>query len=331
MTAARRRTLSVVAAVLGALLVASAWVPLPYYALGPGPGSDVLPLIAFDGRPRYEPSGHLVMTTVRIVQVTPLGAFVTWVDPQRSLMREDDVFPPGIDQDVEEQRSISQMDTSKIDAASVVLRMLADYPEAHGEGALIESTLAGCPADGELFPGDVILSIDGRPIDSLAEASRVIEGVPPGQDMRFTLDVDGRTERATFARERCAEGEGPLVGVAMLNAFPFPVTISSGDVGGPSAGLMFALGLYELMTPSDLTGGRTIAGTGELGPDGTVYPISGVADKVIAAERAGATVFLVPRDNLAELQGVDVGGIHLIPVGTFEDALRALGEGVPAE
>ena len=320
-----------VAAVGGALLVASAWVPLPYYAIGPGPASDVLPLISFEDHPRYEPSGHLVMTTVRLVQVTPLTAFATWIDPRRSLKPEDEVFPPGIDHDVEEQRSISQMDSSKIDAASVVLRMLMNYPESHGDGALIESTVPGCPADGQLFPGDVILAIDGQAIGSLAEASRAIERVPPGQEMRFTLDVDGRTERATFARESCAAGEGPLVGVAMLDTFPIPVSIASGDVGGSSAGLMFALGLYELMTPGDLTGGLTIAGTGELGPDGTVYPISGVADKVIAAERAGATVFLVPRDNLSELRGVDVGGIRLIPVDTFEDALRALGEDVPAE
>jgi PDZ domain-containing protein len=110
----------------------------------------------------------------------------------------------------------------------------------------------------------------------------------------------------------------------MVDAFPFEIEISSGDVGGPSAGLMFALGLYDALTPADLTDGRTIAGTGTITPDGRVGPISGIVDKVIGAERGGATVFLVPRANMAELREVDTGGIRLVPVGTFDDAVEAL-------
>jgi PDZ domain-containing protein len=110
----------------------------------------------------------------------------------------------------------------------------------------------------------------------------------------------------------------------MIDAFPIDVSYSSEDIGGPSAGLMWALGLYELMTPGDLTAGRTVAGTGELLPDGTVLPIGGIRDKVIAAERAGATLFLAPADNMAELAGVDTGDMQVVSVATFDEALRAL-------
>jgi PDZ domain-containing protein len=93
---------------------------------------------------------------------------------------------------------------------------------------------------------------------------------------------------------------------------------------------MWALGLYDLLTPEDLTAGRTIAGTGEILPDGTVYPIGGIRDKVIAAERAGATLFLAPADNMAELAGVDTGDMQVVPVATFHQALRALESATPA-
>jgi PDZ domain-containing protein len=112
--------------------------------------------------------------------------------------------------------------------------------------------------------------------------------------------------------------------VSLLDAFPFPVTMASGDVGGPSAGLMWALGLYELLTPGDLTQGRAIAGTGTIDLEGTVGPIGGIRDKVIAAERSGADVFFVPADNMAELEGLDTGDLELVPVGSFDDALAEL-------
>jgi PDZ domain-containing protein len=324
----RRRVLGALALVGAAALVASAWIRIPYYAIGPGAARDVTPLMRYEGLPRYEPTGRLVMTTISETELTPLLALVAWLDPNRTIVERAKLFPPGTDRDSEEVRAISQMDQSKVDAASVVLRLVTGYPKDHGDGALIESTVPGCPADGELYPGDVVTAIDGEPIGSRAAASRAIEAVPAGVDLRFDLEVDGEPVEATFARERCLEGDdNPLVGVHIMNTFPIRLSIASGQIGGPSAGLMFALGLYELMTPGDLTDGRTIAGTGTIGLDGSVGPIGGIADKVVAAERAGADVFLVPRDNLPELQGVDTGGMELLPVGTFDDALEALRAG----
>jgi PDZ domain-containing protein len=106
----------------------------------------------------------------------------------------------------------------------------------------------------------------------------------------------------------------------MINSFPFDVQISSGEIGGPSAGLMWALGLYDLLTPGDLTGGQTIAGTGQIALDGTVIPIGGIEEKLTAAADAGATVFLVPQGNMEEARASGGHGLELVPVATFDDA-----------
>jgi PDZ domain-containing protein len=224
---------------------------------------------------------------------------------------------------------VSQMDQSKIAATAVVLRALGMYPKQHGDGALIEGVAENCPADGELYPGDVITEIDGTAVSDAKNASKLFDTIPDGHPLHFTLDVDGQTQRATFTRAACGPNGEKLVGISMIDAFPFDVSFSSEDIGGPSAGLMWALGLYDLLTPADLTAGRTIAGTGVIATDGRVYPIGGITDKVVAAEREGATIFLAPKKNMPELAGVDTGDMQVIPVATFDDALAALQQGVP--
>lgn len=314
----------VAATVAGGVMIAAALIPLPYYAEGPGPARNVLPLISFDERERYEARGELVYTTVRLQRLTLLGLVAAWLDPVRYVVSQDLVYPPGIDRQEEVERSISQMDQSKIDATFVVLTRLEDYPREHGEGALVRATVPGCPAAGELFPGDVILEIDERDVGSRRDASRAIEAVGEGEPLEFVVEVDGEREEARFTREACGPDEEILVGVSLLDAFPFSVTMSSGAVGGPSAGLMWALGLYELLDPGDLADGRIVAGTGTIDLEGNVGPIGGIRDKVIAAERAGADLFLVPADNMAELEGMETGAMELVSIATIDEAIDAL-------
>jgi Lon-like protease len=304
---------------------AAGWVRLPYYALGPGPARDVLTLIEIDGAPTYGSSGHLVLTTVRFTPITALGGLVAWLDPEQAVVDEDVLFPPGLTPEEEDRRASSEMDQSKIDAAYVVLSRLTDYPDEHGRGALIEQVGEGCPADRRLFPGDVILRIDDEIVESATEASRLIEAVPPGRSIELRVRADGQLRDVRVERGRCPGIREPLIGIATVDPFPFEISFESDDVGGPSAGLMWALGLYDLLTSGDLTGGRTIAGTGTIDRDGTVGPIGGILDKVVAAREAGADILLVPSDNLGEVRGVDRGTMRVVPVGTFEDALAALG------
>jgi PDZ domain-containing protein len=320
-----KRSLRPFALVLGlGLVFAVGYVRLPYYAMGPGPAREVGPLIDIKGRPSYPSSGKLIMTTVSYRQLTPALALFAWLDPARSVVKQEVLYPSNVPVEVEQQRELSDMDQSKIDAAYVVLSKVENYPRDHGNGALIETTYQGCPADGKLHAGDLILSIDDHPVATSKDASKILSAAEPGDPLTFEVRAAGQTHDIDVAKGKCPGTKKLLMGISIVDAFPFSVNISSGDIGGPSAGLMFALGLYDVLTPGDLTRSRIIAGTGTIGLDGEVGPIGGIADKVEAAKRVGATVFLVPKDNMGELGGVDTGDMKLIPVGTFEEALDAL-------
>jgi Lon-like protease len=309
-----------------ALAFAAGWVRLPYYAVGPGPARDVAPLIRIEGHPRYDSAGHLIMTTVRLEQVTALRALVAWLDPATQVVARDKLFAPGVSKRLEEQRARAQMEQSKVDATQVVLSELADYPAEHSTGVLVESVVPGCPAEGAVDVGATILSIGAREVTGPKQASSLLDRIPPtaAADLRVAPPDGGKQRELRLRRDDCVEGRGPLFGFSLIATFPFSVHISTGDVGGPSAGLMWALGLYDLLTPADLTSGRTIAGTGTLDIGGEVGPIGGIGDKIVAAERLGADVFLAPERNMDEIRRMDTGDLKVVPVGSFTDALEYL-------
>jgi Lon-like protease len=307
-----------------AAAIAVSWIRLPFYSFGPGPPREVTPLIHVEDARTYGSAGHLVMTTIRFDKLTALGMLATWIDPDRTVEAEEVLYPPGLTPAEETHRAISQMDQSKIDAATVVLRQLTDYPKEHGAGALVEAVGPDCPADDHLFPGDLIVQIGGELVGSRREASRLIDAVPIDQPIEFRIEADGQTHDVRLTRGTCPGIEDPLLGIVLIAPFPFEITIESAEVGGPSAGLMWALGLYDLLTPGDLTGGRTIAGTGSIDLEGNIGPIGGITDKVIAAQSVDADILLVPQGNVEELRGVDTGDVRLIPVSTLDEALAAL-------
>jgi Lon-like protease len=309
---------------LVAVLVAS-WVPLPYYAVGPGPAREVEPLIHVDGPTVYASAGKLVMTTVSFRQTTGVQAFLAWLDPNRSVVAQDVLYPSGETQAQEQQRSLSQMDTSKIDAASVVLRQTGGYPKQHGPGALIEGVAPGCPAEGRLFAGDLVTAIDGTSVRSVSGAQKLLDAIPTNAEATFHVRAAGQTHDIRVTRRSCVGGHAPLFGISMIANFPYRVRIESGDIGGPSAGLMWALGMYDLLTPGDLTGGKVIAGTGTIDLQGKVGPIGGIGDKVVAAQSVGADVFLVPKGNLKGAQAASDGSMRIVSVASFQDALSAIG------
>ncbi|HET9671300.1 MAG TPA: S16 family serine protease, partial [Actinomycetota bacterium] len=242
-----------------------------------------------------------------------------------ALVGEDVLYPPGLTPDEEERRAVSDMDQSKIAAAVVALSRATGYPHDHGRGALIEQVGDGCPADGRLYPGDLVTRIGGEAVRSAREARSLIDAVPVGDPISFRIRADGEAHGVRVRRGRCPGIPEPLVGITLVQPFPFEISIESGDIGGPSAGLMWALGLYDLLTPGDLTDGRTIAGTGSIDPEGNVGPIGAILDKVVAARDAGAEILLIPAANRAELDGVERGDLRVIPVETFDEALEALG------
>jgi PDZ domain-containing protein len=328
-TAARRRWswwFSLVPVLV--LAVVLSLVRIPYFVVSPGPAEDVLPRIHITGHPTFPPAGHLLLTSVfeSPRQVNVYQAFWAWIDPASAVVPERDILPPGQTPEQNIQVQVTEMDTSKIDAAYVALSQYAGYPESHGRGVLVERVVPGTPSDGKLLTGDVILALDGKPVANPDELGGLIQAADRNPIM-FSVQSPERNRGRPFDVS-ITPGKVPGlnhrgIGIGSVPNFPFRLRIDSGDIGGPSAGLMWTVGLADLLTPGDLTRGRTIAGTGAIELDGRVDPIGGVEEKVVAAERAGARVFFVPAQNAAAARSA-AHDIIIVPVSTFRDAIAYL-------
>lgn len=302
-------------------------VELPLWVESPGGARSVLPLITIDGAPTYDSDGRMLLTTVNVGRVNVYYALRAWLDPAARLLSEREVLPPGQTDREYQQLSLSQMDQSKIAAVAVALELATDYPAEHGPGVIVQDTVAGTPAAGRLFPGDLITRIDGDPLAGVAELRRAIEQTGTGGAIEMTVrPLEGGPHRTVTVRPILDEEQDrPVIGVFSVDAFPFDVRIESGTIGGPSAGLMWALGVTDLLTPDDLTVDRAVAGTGTVDLDGNVGPIGGIALKLQAAERADAETFLLPQANFAEARQLGTD-IQLVPVNTVDQAIRFLEE-----
>jgi PDZ domain-containing protein len=306
-----------------ALGVSLYFIDLPLFVEGPGPAHDVIPRIDIDGVRTYQPDDRLLFTTVNVGRVNLYDAVWAGFQSDWQIVHEDVFIPPGFTDEEYNRVTLSQMGSSKIAAVVSVLRRFTDYPREHGDGALVYKTVPGAPADGRLFPGDVITAVEGEPIGDRAALASAIEGAEVGEvlELEVTPVGAGRTETVEV---RTTEDRGrPIIGVYTVASFPFEVTIESGRIGGPSAGLMWALGITDLLTPGDLGGGRDLAGTGGILLDGRIVPIGGVRLKILAADRAGAEVFFVPQANMAEARSANAD-IELVPVANLQDALDYL-------
>lgn len=300
-------------------------VDLPLWVESPGGARSVLPLITIDGAPTYDSDGRLLLTTVNVGRVNVYYALRALLDPAARLLSEREVIPPGQTDREYQQLSLSQMDQSKIAAVAVALERATDYPAERGPGVIVQDAVPGTPAAGRLFPGDLITRIDGRPLDGVEQLRRAIEETEAERAIEMTVrPLEGGARRTVSVRPVLDEEEDrPVIGVFTVDAFPFDVRIESGTIGGPSAGLMWALGVTDLLTPDDLTMDREVAGTGTVDLDGNVGPIGGIALKLQAAELADAETFLLPHANLAEARQVDTD-LQLVPVNTVEQAITFL-------
>lgn len=325
----QRRGLTVV---LGALLVALlAWgvsaAPVPYVLLGPGPTVDTLgrsdnrEVIAISGAPTSESAGQLRLVTVSVQsQVDLLDALRGWWSDSEAVVPRELIYPPDKSAEEVDRENAEQFEESQTSAETAALRELG-YPVQ----VTISSVVPGSPAEAALKPGDVINSVDGQQVTSAQKLSALIRAKPVGTAFQIAYTRGGAPATATVAS---ADGDNgtPRIGVAVEQKQPHPFTldIELDEIGGPSAGLMFALGIIDKLKPEDLTGKMIIAGTGTIDDEGTVGPIGGVPQKLIAARAAEATVFLTPADNCTEAAANAVPGLSLVKVGTLDEALAAL-------
>ena len=333
-----RRRLAAVLGGLALVVLASSLslLRLPVVAFLPGPAEEVLSKVQVSGQPTFEPRGRLLLTSVGVDDsVSFYEALLDLADRDVSLAPRELFYPEGVTEAEVSLRNASDMDQSKLTATIVALRELGyDVPE-RPQGTRVLGVLAGGPAEGKLRIDDEIVAVDGKPVRSTAEAVEVIRARKPGEPVDLRLRREGR-ERSVRVVTRAAKGNPsvPLVGVTLGDHYELPldVQVVIEDIVGPSAGLIFTLAIIDKLDRRDLTGGRTVAGTGTIDLEGRVGPVGGVHQKLVAAKRAGATVFLVPAENCEEARQVAPDGMTLVRVATVDDALRYLEQppGAPA-
>jgi PDZ domain-containing protein len=324
----RRRGVTVL---LGALLttllsIGVLGAPIPYVVLGPGPTVNTLgtsngkDIIQVAGRPTSTSAGQLRLTTVGVQPTVKLrSALAGWFSPDEAVVPRELVYPPGESQEEVEKRNAEDFQNSQSSAETAALRKLGYQVQV-----LVKTVTPGGPSAGVLKAGDVVTTVDGQRVTTAGRLTELIRAKPAGTPLTIGYTRAGAAATATVT-SREQDGR-PRIGIEIDQQQPHPFTLSIdlGDIGGPSAGLMFALGIVDKLEPADLTGGKVIAGTGTIDDEGRVGPIGGIAQKLVGAKKAGAKVFLVPADNCAEAVRNPQPDLPLLRVGSLDDALVAL-------
>lgn len=332
--------------VLFALLCAGVFIKVPYSEMSPGPTVNTLgdshgePVLNISGRKTYPTSGHLNMTTVRVTgadyDMNLLEAVYGWLADDNIVVPHENLYPNGKTEEQSTQENAEEFSQSQQSAKVAALRQLGIPVSAR---VIVASVVKASPSEGKLHAGDVIKAVDGAPVTAPEDVAKLVTKHQPGEPVVFTVVPAAEAAEAAKADREPAgtsevtitAGKAPDDGHAIVgiragtdHTFPFTIDIKLADVGGPSAGLMFALGIVDKLSPEDLTGGRFVAGTGTIDDAGKVGPIGGIQMKTIGARQAGAEYFLTPADNCASAAVNVPDGLTLVKVSTIDDATQAL-------
>lgn len=316
------------------LLLVLAILPVPYLVQTPGPvfntlgeydGEDVLQI---SGTQTYPAEGNLDLLTVGVAggpgrYMTMAEALAAWISNEDTVVPEETYYPIGTSRSqVTEANSVQMSSSQDLAVAAALTELERDYETRVG----VETVVDGAAAAGVLDAGDIITAVNG---EEITEPQQLVDAVEASTGaVTLSVDRDG-TSRTVDVFPSEDAGERRLgVSVAQTFDFPIEVTFNLDGVGGPSAGMIFALTIVDELTPGNMTGGVPIAGTGEIDPEGTVSPIGGARQKVVAASEAGAEFFLSPQENCAEvLESVQTQGIddmQVVRVDTLSDAREAV-------
>lgn len=329
----RRSLATVIAAFLQVVLfLAAAFLPLPYVRMQPGTTVDVLSTaggherIQVEGHKAWYDDGELRMVTVLATgpesKISLLEAMQGWLSDEEAVRPHRDLYPDDPSVEDENQRGTQQMTTSQDDAIYVALTSLGYHVR---KVPAANPTDSAYPAYGRLQPGDVFVRIGDTKVHTWRDVVRAVSSSQAGEPLRFVVQRTGH--RVTVDITPIVVEGRPVVGISKAYGyhFPFKVDIAVDPaIGGPSAGLIFSLAVYDTLTPGSLTGGQTIAGTGTIDPSGAVGPIGGIQQKIVAARDAGAELFLVPADNCDETADSQHGGMRLVRVTTMSQAREAI-------
>ncbi len=318
-----------------AMAIVLAVLPVPFVAWSPGGTENTLgsvkgqPIISIEGITTYPTTGQLDLTivsgTAADSRLTLLEALAAYWLPNRDTLPRDSIYPPGQSADEVERAETQMMDSSQSDAAVSALRA-AGQPVT--EMPVVESVTVSGPAHQKLQPGDLVQSVDGVSTPTSDSVGAQIRAHRPGEVVEFeVLRNKVRTSVSVTSATSSTEAATAVVGITVARGYDYGPTIRfdlGQQLGGPSAGLVFALAIYDKITPGDLLDDQHVAGTGQIAADGTVGGIGGLQQKIASADEAGATVFLVPEVNCRDLAGLATD-LKLVKVATLRDAIDAVG------
>ncbi len=312
--------------------------PVPYVTFSPGPTVNVLgkyekkDIISVSGRASYRDDGGLRLTTVipsgpdkSKDKVSIPQVIRAWLDPDTAVYPREAIYPDTATKESVREESTAQMDSSQDDAVAAALRAL---DISFKTGVRVAQVEKGGPADGKLEAGDVVLAVDDSKVQTLEALTRLIRARPIGSEVKLEVRRKSKVLKRTLTTTRSsvdAKDSAVRIGVEpCCYEFPFDVDLNLDEsIGGPSGGLMFALGIYDVLTPGSLTQGKVIAGTGEIDAQGNVGGIGGIQQKLVGANADGAKLFLVPSANCAEVLDAqnDPEEMRLVKVTTLEEAI----------
>ncbi|MDQ3763803.1 MAG: PDZ domain-containing protein [Actinomycetota bacterium] len=316
------------------LLVLVTWivtaVRLPVLVISPGTALPVGQRVEFPTRPEDELSGKLLLTTVRISQPNTLEALGAWLDNDENVVPREHVIPEGMDAEEYFRAQREVFEQSGQLAAAAGLRAAGETVSVLGEGVQVLAVLPDAPAAGALRPGDVITAAGGKPVGLAPELVAVVASRKIGDKLDLTVRRGGTTRNVEVTVGSSEQQPVPALGIAVGTVgfdieLPFPVEVDADDIGGPSAGLLIALTVYDLADAGDLTAGRIIAGTGTIDGQGNVGPVGGVTQKIEAAVDAGAQIFLAPPEEVEQARAAAGARLRIVEVATLQEAIEALG------
>ncbi len=321
------------------LVAAAVVVPLPLYLEEPGRSLSLADCVDVDAGDSGAVAGDYLLTTVNLLRATTVDAVRGVVDDDIAVLGQRDVIPPGQEVPTFFAEQADVFATTADIAAAVGLEAAGLEADVQGEGVLVVRTIPETPAHGVLAAGDVIIAAAGRPVDVDADLRAAVAAAPPDQPVRVVFVREGARRQVDITP---VDFQGArIIGVEPQTFhqrvdLPVPVSVASGSIGGPSAGLMIALTVYDTVADDDLAAGRRVAGTGTIDLEGNVGPVGGVALKVLAAGDAGADVFLAPAGQLAQARsGLRPDSrMQVLGVSDFQAARQVLldtaGDAAPA-
>lgn len=322
------------------ILVLGLWVPSPYLIERPGPtvntlgsidiSGEVSPVVAVSGVETFEGSGELRLLTVSVVgnpenRLGWLTLFPTLFDPTQTVVRLDTVFGEGVGVDERDELNALMMQNSQKNAIAAALRELDKEFESN---VIVNSVLPNAPAAGLLQDGDLFLTVDGDPVASNEALREYISALDVGSTVVFEVLRDNKTIDIEVETGGSDGSNRSVIGVLLETEYEFPVEVDIllEGIGGPSAGLVFALAIYELLTESDFTDGLTVSGTGTVDDEGNVGAIGGVTQKLWGAKRAGSELFLLPETNCKDLPEKLPTNMSIVPIKTVGEAIAAISD-----